>query len=104
MMKNPFSILLIWIWAIVILLPSRANADRTLFSVSTKANGGANLRVIDSLTGATVTTIPITLSGFTVEGATGLARDPTTGKLWALLRVAGATPCGLTGNISQLAT
>ena len=92
-------------FAVVILLSSSANADRTLFTVSTANPGGPNLRIINALTGATIASIPITLSGFSVLGATGLARDPTSGKLYALLRVTGAGSCqsGL-GAIPRLAT
>jgi FG-GAP-like repeat/FG-GAP repeat len=106
MMKKISSIPIIWIWAIVILLPSVAQADRTLFSVSSPGNGGPNLRVVDSLTGATIASIPITLSGFSVQGATGLARDPTSGNLYALLRVTGAGSCqsGGGGSIPRLVT
>jgi hypothetical protein len=97
--------LLVWIWTIVILVPSGARADRTLYTVSTPGNG-PNLRIVNPLNGATIVTIPITLPGFTVGGATGLARDPTTGKLWALLRVSGAGQCqgGLGGSMPRLVT
>lgn len=69
---------------------SPAWADRVLYSVSSPDHGGANLRVINAATGATLRTTAITLAGFTVRGANGLARDPTTGKLWALLQVSGS--------------
>jgi len=85
---------------------SSANAERTLFTVSIQNNRGPNLRIVNPLNGFTIDTIPITLSGFTVLGANGLARDPTTGTLWALLRVTGATQCqgGAGGAIPRLVT
>lgn len=43
------------------------------------------LRVIDPTTGATVSSIPITLGGSLIKGGTGLATDPLDGKLWAIL-------------------
>lgn len=48
--------------------------------------GDAKLRIINAATGATLDdTITITLDGETVHGGQGLAQDPTTGVLWALL-------------------
>jgi hypothetical protein len=41
------------------------------------------------LTGGTNGSIAITLAGKTVTGATGLAQDPTTCLLWAILKVSG---------------
>lgn len=46
------------------------------------------LRTVDLDTGATVNTVNITLVGFTVEGGTGLAMDPTTQVLYVMLKVA----------------
>jgi len=48
------------------------------------------LRVVDAETAATLASeTPIVLQGSVVTGATGLARHPGTGTLYALLRVAG---------------
>ena len=99
-----FGLLLVLFLVGVIATPPSAYADRTLFTVSIPNNGGPNLRVANPLNGATIATIPITLTGFSVLGSTGLARDPTTGKLWGLLRVSGATSCSSGGNIPQLVT
>jgi len=62
--------------------------ERTLYSICV-CDG--RLRTIDPLTGSTRLLITVTLSGATVVGANGLARDPTTGKLWALLQLQGQT-------------
>jgi hypothetical protein len=58
---------------------------RILHSVSARDD---NLRSIDSTTAMT-TTLAITLSGETVNGATALARHPDTGALWAILNLVG---------------
>ena len=47
------------------------------------------LRTIDSATGSTLQEVAITLSGETVTGGRGLARDPTSGVLYALLKLSG---------------
>lgn len=52
---------------------------------------GNELRSIDPVTGATLTNTVITLAGFTVNGATGLALHPDTGVLYAVLRVTPGT-------------
>ena len=62
--------------------PLAAQGD-LLFTV---ASSDDQLRTINPNTGATVTAIPITLAGKTVDGGTGLAQDPTTGTLWAILK------------------
>ncbi len=73
--------------ALVVFLPPFVTAvDRTLYTVSPS---DADLRVIDPLSGSTITSFSISVSGATVLGANGLARDPTTGKLWALLQLTG---------------
>src|SRR5688572_9493147 len=47
----------------------------------------ALLTTVDPITGASISTVEITLPGFTVFGATGLAKHPVTEELYALLRV-----------------
>ena len=47
------------------------------------------LRGIDPDTAATVSSVPITLTGEIVDGGTGLAAKPGTNELWALLRLSG---------------
>jgi hypothetical protein len=90
MMKKHFPNLLFWIWAILILLPSAARADRTLYSVSPNDN---LLRVVNPVNGATVASasVPITLTGQSGFFVNGVARDPTTGKLWALIQLTAQT-------------
>ena len=59
----------------------------TLYSIS---RDDALLRTIDPDTGATLASIPLTHPFGTVLGGNGLAADPTTNTLWAILRVAEA--------------
>jgi len=47
--------------------------------------------MIDSADGSTLGGITITLPGLSVTGGTGLARDPQTGDLFALLKIQGRT-------------
>jgi len=49
------------------------------------------LRTVDPLTGQTLTSVTITLGGFTIEGSSGLARHPLSGEFFVLLQVAGQT-------------
>lgn len=58
----------------------------TLYSVDRDTN---TLRSVNATTAATLTSIAITISGGTVTGATGLATNPDTGVLWALLKISG---------------
>ena len=44
------------------------------------------LRVLDRTDASTISEVTITLEGETVFGAQGLAIDPTTGKLWAVIK------------------
>src|SRR5262245_54817666 len=73
--------------AFVLLLagPGGANSVATeiVYTISPDDN---LLRTISPTTGATLSTIAITLAGTTVMGGNGLALHPTTGLLWALLR------------------
>jgi hypothetical protein len=50
---------------------------------------GPTLRVIDPSTAATTSSVPVTLAGQTIAGGVGLAANPLTGELWALLRFPG---------------
>jgi hypothetical protein len=68
--------------------PSGAEAQRKLYSISSIDD---QLRVINPTTGATISSVTITLSGTTLMSGNGLATDPTTGKLWALLSLVGQT-------------
>jgi len=52
-------------------------------------NYTGTLHKIDKTTGATVTTIPITLGGAQVDSIKGLAADPFSGELYAVVRDGG---------------
>ena len=68
-------------------LPGSAAAE-LLLTVSGSNIGDDVLRTIDSTDGSTVdASVVITLAGHTVRKATGLARHPQTGVLYALLRL-----------------
>ena len=67
------------------LLPMLAQAQGlTIYALDRDSN---QLRAIDPVTGATVSSVSVTLTGFTVTGGVGLAVDPTDGTMYALLRV-----------------
>ena len=77
--------LLATVLALVLVSPAAVQSQTlTLYSVDGRSD---SLRTIDPATGATLTAVPITLTGETVIGATGLALNPVTGELWALLRL-----------------
>lgn len=65
-----------------------AAITRKLYSVDRNSN---LLRVIDPSDGSTLESITMTLVGKTINGATGLVRHPTTGQLWALLKLSFST-------------
>ena len=74
--------------ALGIITPQPSQAQGlTLYSV---ANNDDLLRVIDPSSGATLSSVTITFAGDTVDGATGLARNPVTDELFALLKLASA--------------
>ncbi len=62
------------------------HASPILYSVD---QGNPNLYTVDPFTAATLTTIGITTGVGTVTGSTGLAADPNTGTLYALLKLQG---------------
>ncbi len=72
-----------------------AFAGGNLFSVSPPDTSPMTiddlLRTIDQTTGATLSSVTITLAGETVRGANGLATHPITGELYALLTLQGQT-------------
>ncbi len=77
-------------------------ASGALVSVASQDD---QLRVIDPATAATVSSVTITLSGFTVNGGLGLAVEPATGILWALLKTnPPAPPEGGRATARRLAT
>jgi hypothetical protein len=57
-----------------------------LFSISPR---DSLLRLVDPGSATTIAAGPITLPGKTVSGGNGLATDPTTGELWAVVQIAG---------------
>ena len=75
-----------WLWplALTVLLPVSASATPMLLSIDV---GSDLLRTIDTSDASTVSSVTITLAGEDVDGGTGLAVDPTTSSLWALLRI-----------------
>jgi hypothetical protein len=80
--------LLAAVLALVLVSPAAVQSQTlTLYSVDQSSD---QLRTIDPATGATLAAVPITLTGETVNGATGLALNPLTGELFALLKLASA--------------
>lgn len=65
-----------------------AFSGTTLFSVS---SSDLNLRTINPATGATISSVPITLVGAAIQGLTGLAVHPTNGTVFALLNTGGVS-------------
>ncbi len=67
------------------LIPTSSEAEPALISVSPRT---PVLRTVDAADGSTLdASIELTLTGETVLGATGLATDPQTGTVYALLKV-----------------
>lgn len=67
-------------------LSSVAAAD-ILYSISPRDD---LLRAINPATGLTINDVTITLAGETVSGGTGLATNPLTGELYAILKIFGS--------------
>ena len=96
-MRSDRSLLAVVVPCILGMLASApAGAEGLLLSVA--PGGGTRppdplLRKIDPADGSTVpgASVAITLSGAVVIGATGLARDPQTGVLYALLKIEGTS-------------
>src|SRR5262245_44099897 len=63
-----------------------ARAGSALYSIAPPFQDNL-LRRIDPATGATISSVPITLQGKTVLGGNGLATHPQTGQLYALLQL-----------------
>lgn len=61
-------------------------AQPTLYTV---AELDDKLRVVNPLTAATVSSVTMTLAGKTIEGASGLATQPVSNTLYALLKLTG---------------
>ena len=74
--------------ALLALPASAAEPGLPLYTVSSADN---QLRSVDPLTGRTLSSVSIGLGGATLEGAHGLARNPQSGEIFALLKVAGQT-------------
>jgi hypothetical protein len=70
------------------LLPTSSEAGPELLSVSSRS---AWLRTVDAADGSTLEHVVITLSGKIVLGSNGLARDPQTGTLYAILKLLGVS-------------
>ena len=69
------------------LMPSLLFAASVLYSV---ARDDAELRIINQATGATESSLSMTLAGETITGATGLALNPLTNELFGLLKLSGS--------------
>ena len=69
-------------------MPLPAHAQSILYSVSRDDD---LLRVINPSTGSTISSVAITLAGRGVSFANGLATNPVTGELFALLKLDGQT-------------
>ena len=70
----------------IALVPSVGHASRILYSISSDDD---MLRVVNSSTGDTISSVPITLAGKIVARGNGLATHPVTGQLFALLTLVG---------------
>ncbi len=75
----------------VLVLFSAAPAEAQGLQVFTVSKDDDQLRQIDPVTGATISSVAITLSGQTVTQGLGLAVDPTDGTMYALLNIGLAT-------------
>ena len=82
----------------LVLTPSVAAAQPTLYSVDVNSN---LVRTVDPVTGATLSSVAILLPGATVTRANGLASHPTTGELFALVGVIGDPACTSSGGGQQ---
>lgn len=80
----------------VLVLSSQAFAVQRLFGTNPYTNtaglGTAGLVELNPTTGAVIASRVITLVGRGIDGATALARDPTTGITYAALKVTGLIP------------
>jgi len=79
-------ILIISVFACLTITSSQAFGEDILYSI---ARNDDQLRIVDPITALTISQTTITLAGQTVTGGTGLATDPTTGDLWATLKIEG---------------
>jgi len=83
-------ILLFSVLALIIAVTAQvAYADPILWAVDRESD---QLRLLDTNDASTVSSVTITLAGEDIKGATGLALDPTTGKLWASIRLENLGP------------
>jgi len=95
---------------LMLLAGPAAAVERTLYTVAPPGFAvSAFLNIVNPLTGATITSVPISLSGAIILGANGLARDPTTEKLYAVLNLLGqqrrlVTIDPATGNATSIGT
>src|SRR4030095_13551268 len=81
-----------WTWvvtvSIMVFAISPAYAGGSLYSISRDDD---LLRRVNPLTGATISSVAITLAGRGVSSGNGLATHPVTGQLFALLKLDGQT-------------
>ncbi|MGH9580093.1 MAG: hypothetical protein ACRD2R_03790 [Terriglobales bacterium] len=90
-MTSIFCLLVVSLLAAVA-APQAGAQGLQIFSIDRDSD---QLRRIDPVSGATISSVTITLAGFTVNGGTGLAVDPTTGTMYALLVVSPPTVPGV---------
>ncbi|MFZ0818721.1 MAG: hypothetical protein WAM91_01535 [Candidatus Acidiferrales bacterium] len=76
------------LFLLCLLAPITQAQSLPLYAVSSNDN---ELWTVDPLTGQALTGVTITLAGFTVNFANGLAQNPTNGQLFAILSVQGGT-------------
>ncbi len=91
-MKKAILDLILTLFSTLALSSSQVFAEHIFFTIATGGPSGQNddqLRIVDPETSNLVSQVTITLSSETVRNGHGLAVDPTTGKLWALLSIAG---------------
>ena len=91
-MKKAILVLIFILFATLSLSSSQVFAEHIFYTIGNGGPAGQNddqLRIVDPETGNFVSQVTITLSSETVRNGHGLAVDPTTGKLWALLSIAG---------------
>ena len=80
---------LFFLLLLILTIPATAATGPTVYVVY---NNSPLLTALDSATWTEVSSVAMTLPGRTVINATGLARHPLTGELYALLSLSGQTP------------
>lgn len=80
---------MLMVFLLGVLIPASSEAAPELVSISPRS---AILRTVDAADGSTLdSSVVMSLAGEIVLGATGLARDPQTGTVYALLKLLGVS-------------